>query len=211
MIHALGVGRALEDVMYQAWHRGKDAADILEVIGKADAPYGSRSEVYYIIEVPHNAHVKKRYDLHIGMLADQGFPVETEARHKTLEWILQREPADSSRWLQRYVAQDYLLRIDNLDQPLDPQYKSVYCKYQAFMFGFYYPLLRQILSFELEGATAFFHGIWGAHSVTFLAMCARLGRCLRRDDRASRAHILYVFAVMYNGRRKFFDPTSSPP
>jgi hypothetical protein len=59
MIDALGVGRALEDVMSQAWQRGKDAADIMELIGKADEPYESRAEVYYTIEVPRNAHVKK--------------------------------------------------------------------------------------------------------------------------------------------------------
>jgi hypothetical protein len=79
------------------------------------------------------------------------------------------------------------------------------------MFGFYYQLLGQILSFELVEATAFFHGIWGAHSVTFLAMCTQLGRCLGREGRASRAHILYVLAAMYNGRRKVFDPTSPLP
>jgi hypothetical protein len=42
-------------------------------------------------------------------------------------------------------------------------------------------------------------------------MCTQLGRCLRRDEKASRAHILYVLAAMYNGRRKIFNTRSTLP
>jgi hypothetical protein len=83
-------------------------------------------------------------------------------------------------------------------------YIPVFSKYQALMFGFYYQLLKQILSFKLVEPTAFFHGIWGVHSTTLLAMCTQLGLCLRNDRQASLAHILYVLAAVYNGRRKIF-------
>ncbi|CAG5137819.1 uncharacterized protein ALTATR162_LOCUS217 [Alternaria atra] len=211
MIDVLGVGRSLENTMSQAWKHGEVAAGALKLIGKADEPYGYAAEVYYILQVSDGAHVSKRYNPHIGMLADQGFPLDTEEIHKTLEWILIGEPADSSRWLHNHVAQDYLLKVDNVDVVREPQYNSVYFKYQAFIFGIYYGLLRQLLHLDLVEAIAFFHGIWGTYSTTFLAMCTQLGRCLRRDEKASRAHILYVLAAMYNGRRKIFNTSSTIP
>jgi hypothetical protein len=213
MIDALGVGRALENAMYKAWQYGKDAAVPLELVGEADGPFENEKEVYYSLRVSDDARVHKRYDPHIGMLADQGLPADTEKLHDGLERILEGEPADSLRWLLSHVAQEYLLRVDNVEVIREPQYSSVYFKYQALLFGFYYELLRQLLSFDFDlvETTAFFHGIWGTHSMTFLAMCTQLGRCLRRDERASRAHILYVLAAMYNGRRKIFNTSSTLP
>ncbi|KAF2852974.1 hypothetical protein T440DRAFT_24234 [Plenodomus tracheiphilus IPT5] len=181
MIDALGVGRALEGAMYQAWERGKRAADSLKLVGEADEPYDHTKEVYYSLRVPDNDRINRRYGSHIGMLADQAIPADTEKTHDVLEWILTGEPLESSRWLNNHVAQDYLLKVDNMDVVREPQYNSVYFKYQAFVFGFYYELLRQLLSFDLVETTAFFHAIWGTHSTTFLAMCTQLGRCLRRD------------------------------
>jgi hypothetical protein len=213
MIDALGVGRALEGAMYKAWQYGKDAAVPLEWVGEADGPYENTREVFYSLQIPDDARVHRRYDPHIGMLADQGFPADTEKTHDALERILEGEPPDSSRWLLNHVAQDYLLRVDNLEVMREPQYNSVYFKYQALIFGFYYELLRKLLSFDFDlvETLAFFHGIWGIYSTTFLAMCTQLGRCLRRDERASRAHILYLLAAMYNGRRKIFNTSSTLP
>ncbi|KAG9186311.1 hypothetical protein G6011_02867 [Alternaria panax] len=211
MIDVLGVGRSLEDAMLQAWQRGTDAADDLALVGKADLPYGSINEIYYILEVTSGARVSRRYGPHIGMLADQGFPTDTKKILETLEWILVGEPPDSSRWLQNHVAQDYLLRVDSAAVLRDVEYNQVFFKYQACVFGFYYQLLRSVLCFNLVEPAAFFHGIWGVHSTTFLAMCTQLGRSLRRDERASRAHILYVLSAMYNGRRKIFSTTSPLP
>jgi hypothetical protein len=213
MIDALGVGRALEDAMCKAWQYGKDAAVPLKLIGEADGPYENTKEVYYSLKVSDDARVNRRYDPHIGMLADQGFPADTEKTHDALRRILEHEPADSSRWLLNHVAQDYLLRVDNVDVIREPRYNSVYFKYQALIFGFYYEFPRQLLSFDFDlvGSTAFFHGIWGTYSTTFLAMCTQLGHCLRRDSRASRAHIMYVLAAMYNGRCKSFNMNSTLP
>jgi hypothetical protein len=213
MIDALGVARSSEDAMYKAWQYGKDAAIPLEWQGEADGPYENTKEVFYSLRVSDDAQVHRRYDPHIGMLADQGFPADTEKTHDALERILEGEPPDSSRWLLNHVAQDYLLRVDNFDVMREPQYNSVFFKYQALIFGFYYELLGQLLSFDFDlvEPTAFFHGIWGVYSTTFLAMCTQLGRCLRRDKRASRAHILYVLAAMYNGRRKIFNTSSTLP
>lgn len=213
MIDALGVGRALEDAMYKAWQYGREAAVPLTLVGEADGPYDHTTEVYYSLRVSDDARVSRRYGPHIGMLADQGFPADTEKIHYALERILEGESADSLPWLHSHVAQDYLLRIDNLDAVREPQHSSVHVKYQALIFGFYYELLQQLLSFDsdLVETTAYFHGIWGAYSTTFLAMCTQLGRCFRRDERASRAHILYVLAAMFNGRRKIFNTSSALP
>jgi hypothetical protein len=211
MIDALGVGRALEDAMYKAWQYGKDAATSLKLVGKADGPYGNTAEVYYSLQVSDDTRVHRRYGSHIGMLADQGFPTDTERIHDALERILEGEPANSSRWLHNHAAQDYLLRVDYVGVVHEPQYHSIYLKYQAVIFGFYYQLLRQLLSFDLVETTAFFHGTWGTYSTSFLAMCTQLGRCLRKEERASRAHVLYVLAAMYNGRRKIFNTSSTLP
>jgi hypothetical protein len=211
MIDVLGVGRAMEGTMYQAWKYGIDAADELKLLGGADGPYSSTTEVYYTLEVPNDVRVSKRYDQHIGMLADQGLPADTEKIHEAMEWIVEEKASDSSRWLHSHVAQDYLLKVDNVEVVREPQHDFVYFRYQAFIFGFYYQLLRQLLSFDLVETTAFSHGIWGTHSTTFLAMCTQLGRCLRRDRRASRSHILYVLSAMYNGRRKVFNMSSALP
>lgn len=211
MIDALGVGRALENIMEESWQRGKTAADAMKLVGKADGPYGATEEVYYTLHPSDHSSVSKRYDPHIGMLASQGLPVNTETIYSALEWILQGETSDNSQWLYSHVAQEYLLRVDSVEVTSDELHKPVYFKYQAFVFGFYYQLLRQLISFRLVEATAFFHGIWGANSTTFLAMCTQLGQCWRRDGRVSRAHILYVLSAMYNGRRKIFDATSKLP
>ncbi|KAI8940629.1 hypothetical protein NX059_001901 [Plenodomus lindquistii] len=161
MIDALGVKRALVSDMTKAWQYGKDAALLLELVGEADGPYGHATEVYYSFQIPDVARVHKRYDPHIGMLADQGIPVDTEKTHNALEEIVMGEPADSLRWLHSHVAQDYLVKVDNIDVVREPEFNSVYFKYQAFIFGFYYQLLQKLLSFDLVETAAFFHGIWG--------------------------------------------------
>ncbi|KAI4703608.1 hypothetical protein J4E89_010029 [Alternaria sp. Ai002NY15] len=211
MIDALGVDRSLENVMNQSWQRGKAAAYTIGLVGQADGPYGATQEVYYSLEVYDHAQVSKTDAPHIGMLANQGLPADTQSTYSALGWILEGEPADSCRWLQDHVAQDYLLRVDNVDVLPQDLYKRVYLKYQAFLFGFYYELLVQLLSFDFVEPTTFFQGIWGANSTTFLAMCTQLGRCWRRDEKVSRAHMLYVLSTMYNGRRKIFDATSKLP
>ncbi|KAH8626006.1 hypothetical protein IG631_19885 [Alternaria alternata] len=211
MIDVLGVGRALEDTMYRAWQYGTHAADQLKLLGGADRPYSSTNEVYYTLEAPDDARVSRRYEPHIGTLSEQGFPVDTEKMFAALEWMLEGEPVDSLRWLQNHVASDYLLRVDGAAVLRDVEYTQVFFKYQALMFGFYYQLLKQLLSFDLVEPNAFFHGIWGTHSTTPLIMCTQLGRCLRTEHKVSRAHILYVLAAMYNGRRKVFNTTSTLP
>ncbi|RAR03454.1 hypothetical protein DDE82_005118 [Stemphylium lycopersici] len=211
MIEALGVSRDLANQMHQAWSRGRDAAEELTLIGGADGSYGYTNEVYYTLQVPSTASITRGYAPHIGMLADQGFPQGTELIYSALEWMLEREPKDSARWLQNHTEREYLLRAETVDDSPRKEHASVFCKYQAFVFGFYYQLLQQILFFDLVHEKAFFQGIWGANSTTFLAMCTQLGRCLRSDEKVSRAHILYMLAAMYNGRRKVFNAQSSAP
>ncbi|EKG22300.1 hypothetical protein MPH_00367 [Macrophomina phaseolina MS6] len=79
------------------------------------------------------------------------------------------------------------------------------------MFGFYYQLFNQLLYFKLVEKNAYFHGLWGPGSATFLAMCTQFSKCLRESSSASRAHALYMLSTMYNGRRKVFQASSSNP
>jgi hypothetical protein len=214
MIDALGAGRPMENAMSRAWQYGAEAASDLRLVGKADGPYEDTKEVYYSLEeVPFHVGVNKKFPPHIGMLADQGFPVAmgTQKIYEAIEWILVGEPEDSPKWLQNHVARDHLLRVENTSVAHEKEFLSVFSKYQALVFGFYYRLLEQILSFDLVEPTAFFHGIWGAQSTTFLAMCTQLGSTLRNSERVSRAHILYILAAMYNGRRKVFNAKLSNP
>jgi hypothetical protein len=211
MIDTLGVGRTMENTMERFWQYGKKAADEIQLFGKADGPYEATKEVYYSIDVPPSALTSKRFRPHIGMIANQGFPLDSHKIYEALELMLEQEPSNSAEWLQSHVARDYLLRAENAHASHEPGYMSVLSKYQALMFGFYYRLLEQILSFDLVEPTAFFHGVWGAQSTTFLAMCTQLSSCLRSSEKASRAHILYMLAAMYNGRRKIFNVNSSNP
>lgn len=145
------------------------------------------------------------------MLSNQGFPADTEKIYHALECVLEGESVDSLSWLHNHVAQDYLLRVDSTNVAYEQKHKSIYFKYQALIFGFYYQLLRQPLSFHLVQAEAFFHGAWGGNSTTLLTMCTQSGRCLRIDAKVSRAHVLYMLAAMYNGWPKVFDTTSTLP
>lgn len=212
MIGALGVDRPTEDAMGIFWQYGVEAADELKLIGKADGPYEPSKEVHYSLdEVPHHALITKRFAPHIGMIANQGFPVSTQKIYQALEMMLQQEPEGSAEWLQQHIGREHLLRAENAQVVHETERMPMFWKYQALMFGFYYRLLEQILSFDLVEPSAFFHGIWGAQSTTFLAMCTQVGSCLRSSDRVSRAHVLYVLTAMYNGRRKVFNTESSIP
>jgi hypothetical protein len=145
------------------------------------------------------------------MLAQYAFPASTEDICTGIEEILMREPAESASWLQTHSDVNYLLRVESVRDAHEAAYPEVFLKYQALVFGFYYTLLSQLLSLDLVEPNAYFHGIWGSQSTTFLAMCTQLGQSLRRSDKASRAHILFVLAAMYNGRRKVFNPESPMP
>jgi hypothetical protein len=211
MIDTLGVGRPIENAMLMYWEYGKEAAYDLKLVGKADAPYEDTKEVYYSLEENCSQAPRKRFLPHISMLARQGFPVATQNIYEALEKLLEGEPVDSPLWLQNHVALDHLLRIENTHVTHEKEYMAVFSKYQALIFGFYYQLLKQILCFELVESTAFFHGIWGAQSTTFLAMCTQFSSCLLGSGQVSRAHMLYMLAAMYNGRRKVFNANSSVP
>jgi hypothetical protein len=163
MIGALGVERWLENLMLQACKYGTEAADDMELFGKADGPYEDKKEVYYTLEIPSSARVSKIYDPHIGMQADQGFPGGSEKIYEALEWLLRGEPPNSAQWLHNHVTRDYLSRIDNTHSMLEKDFASIFCKYQALIFGFFYQLLRQILCFDLVEPTAFFHGFFPRH------------------------------------------------
>ena len=212
MIDTLGVPRDLEDIMGQLWKLGEEAADELTLIGKADIPFETTKEIYYSLqEVPLSAAVAKKFPAHIGMVASLGFPVRTQKIYAAVEMLLKEEKEDAPIWLQAHVAQDYLLRIENESLAHQGQFSAVFSKYQALVFGFYYRLLKQILCFELVETAAFFHGIWGRQSTTLLAMCTQLCSSLQPLSKATRAHLLYILAAMYNGRRKLFNPNSAMP
>ncbi|OSS53240.1 hypothetical protein B5807_02964 [Epicoccum nigrum] len=211
MIDALRVDRFTEDAMSIAWKRGEQAASGLKLVGQSDGLYEDGGEVYYVVDGHDRANLKKKFPQHIGMLALQGFPVSTQAIYEGIESILVLEPSESPTWLLSHIEVNYLLRAEIAPEELDKKFASVFLKYQALLFGFYYQLLRNVLSFDLTEPSAFFHGIWGTRSTTFLAMCTQLGCSLRRSERASRAHVLYVLAAMYSGRRKVFKPESPIP
>jgi hypothetical protein len=209
MIEALGVDFQTYSEMQIAWDYGTKAADDVTLIGGADGPYEVKKEVFYNLKLSSSSILNKRFPSHIGILAKQGFPADTHKVYEALEQILQEDTHESPVWLQQHVAQDYLLRVEKIPVAVEQQYKPLLCKYQALVFGFYYRLLEQLLSFELVDPTAFFHGIWGTESATFLAMCTQFSHCLRTEQKVTRAHILYMLATMYNGRRKVFNPSAS--
>jgi hypothetical protein len=214
MIDALGVGRPLENSMAQAWSYGFEASKDIELIGQAELPFEDTKEVCYCLDEVHpHALVSKKYLPHIGMLAGHAFPTPQalEKVYGALERILEGEPAESLTWLSTHVEAGYLLRAENAEEKYEKKFVPIFSKYQALVFGFYYGLLGKLLCFDLVDPAAFFRGIWGTQSTTFLSMCTQFGSCLRRTSKVSRAQVLYLLSAMYNGRRKVFNANLSMP
>lgn len=156
MIDALGVSRSKEDAMTIAWKQGNQATTGLKLVGKSEGPYGDGKEVFYVLDVEKEAEVSKKFEPHIGMLAQQGFPVPTQAIYDGVEKILIQEPSENILWLQSHTQVNYLLRAEIAREELDARFTGLFLKYQALLFGFYYQLLRSILSFDLIEPSAFF-------------------------------------------------------
>ncbi|KAF2654421.1 hypothetical protein K491DRAFT_679687 [Lophiostoma macrostomum CBS 122681] len=212
MIDVLGVGRPLENAMAKAWSYGFEASKDVDLLGQAELPFEDTKEVCYCLdEPPPHALVIKKYSPHIGMLAYHAFPVDLETIYEPLERILEGEPVNSLTWLSRHVEVNHLLRAESAEVKHEKEFIPVFLKYQALVFGFYYGLLGKLICLDLADATAYFRGIWGKQSTTFLAMCTQFSNCLRRESKVSRAHVLYLLSAMYNGRRKVFNANLSMP
>lgn len=124
------------------------------------------------------------------MLADQGFPADTQNIYEGLEKLSEPQSPEELKWLHDHASQDYLLRNESARLAPDNENKALFLNYQALVFGFYYRLFEPLLSFKLVEEGAFFHGIWGSGSTTFLAICTQFSRSLRRPEGVSRAHVL---------------------
>jgi len=70
-------------------------------------------------------------------------------------------------------------------------------------------LMQQLVSLELFEEDAYFKGLRGYGSTTFLAMCVEFANIIRREGKISRSYVLYMLSTMYNGRQKPFASLST--
>ncbi|KAL1847960.1 hypothetical protein Daus18300_013763 [Diaporthe australafricana] len=119
-------------------------------------------------------------------------------------------PDGGMEWLETHAGHDYLIRNEYGLPKEDQSMTELWLKYQALVFGFYYGLLQPLVSLEyVNDKEAYFRGLWGSGSTTFLAMCTSFSEVLRKEAKVSRTHVLHMLATMYNGRPKLYTPDSS--
>jgi hypothetical protein len=210
MIHAISVGssgrrRVLE--MTQFWNLGEQAASKMILNAEAQLPYSAESEIYYTLE--NQDREVSGFHKETIMLSGRGFPEQSESLLLAVEKLTEGVNGANLQWLQQHTELEYLKRTEDEVPSQAPEHMDLWLKYQSLVFGFYYKLVEPKISLELVNKDAYFRGIWGFGSTTFLAMCIEFGETLRRTGSVSRTHLLFMLATMYNGRLKTF-PVSSP-
>ncbi|PSN59941.1 hypothetical protein BS50DRAFT_640385 [Corynespora cassiicola Philippines] len=158
MIEALGLPPDELNEMEKLWKYGSNAGTEVKRLGTVTLPFQTTTEVLYKLdEIPFMTRPQRRYPPHLGMLADQSFPLKTQKIHDGIDILARGRSEDELVWLHDNVSLSHVLR--NEDFRPESQRFQIYMYYQALLFGFYYGLLEQFLTFELVGKTACFHGL----------------------------------------------------
>jgi hypothetical protein len=207
MIHAIPAGRRTITKMIRCWDLGSNAASKMHFHAEAQLPYSNESEIYYVVE---NSDVEtSNFGKEVIMLAGRAFPERSESILSAVEELAEGVKGDRLEWLQRHTELGYLKRTEASIPSHISENMEIWLQYQALVFGFYYRLMEPMVSLELVQKDAYFRGIWGYGSTTFLAMCVEFGEILRREGRVSRTHVLYMLSTMYSGRQKPFSMLST--
>jgi hypothetical protein len=207
MIHAIPASRPTITKMIHSWDLGSRAASKMKLHAEAQLPFSRESEVYYTLE--NCDVVKSNFTKEVIMLAGRAFPERSESILRAVEDLAKGVSGDRLEWLQQHTWLEYLKRTDGTDLSNVKEEMELWLQYQALVFGFYYALIESLVSTEFVQKDAYFRGLWGYGSTTFLAMCVEFGDLLRREGRVSRAHVLYMLSTMYNARQKPFSVLSS--
>lgn len=203
-----GGGRRMVHEMEKFWDLGERAASGMILNAEAQLPYSAESEIYYTLE--NRDMERSHFKRETTKLCGRGFPEPSESLLTAIEDLAGGFDGTSLQWLQQHTELEYLKHTEDQVPSQEPEHMKLWLKYQSLVFGFYYKLVEPKVSLELVSHDAYFRGIWGFGSTTFLAMCVEFGEALRHNGKVSRTHLLFMLATMYNGRLKSF-PVSSPP
>jgi hypothetical protein len=206
MIDTVPVTRPVTNIMTEMWSRGEKAAESMKLSPTANSELTRDSDVEYVLE--SSLATTKRFDAMLSMLAHHGFPTASDDILLALEHLTNGCDRQTLEWLHSHTALEYLQHESS--NPCPEQKKmDLWTEYQALVFGFYYGLLRPLVSTELISKDAYFRGIWGYGSTRFLAMCSKFGESLDRDGRVTRTHVLRLLAAMYDGRQSVYSTKNS--
>ena len=206
MIDTIPVKRDVINEMDRLWMAGSSSAESIKLRAEAKWPASSESEVNYFMEDSDESFSKK-FDPGFDIML-RAFPRASESIQEDLERLVQGVPSERISWLNQHLGLDFLKTGIS---PVNPDEKcmDLYLKYQALVFGFYYKLLEQLVSLKYVPQDAYFRGIWGKGSTTFLAMCIQFGQALKGLVGVNRTHILYLLSTMFNGRLNIYSSSHS--
>ncbi|CZT08334.1 uncharacterized protein RAG0_13444 [Rhynchosporium agropyri] len=207
MIESIRTSRTTHNRMSHLWDLGSKAASKIYLVAEAEFPYTQDSEIYYVSE--NRDESLKRFGTEVLMLAERSFPEQSESVLLAIEVLAEGVEGEKLTWLHQRTELDFLKRAKVSIDDHTEENVALWLQYQALVFGFYYELLSQLISFDLVQEQAYFKGLWGHGSTTFLAMCVEFGDIMRRQRKISRSHVLYMLSTMYAGRQKSFAALST--
>ena len=206
MIDTVPTSRKVTNRMEVCWKAGSDAAKKLKLYGEAQLPFPAESEIYYLLDL--SDPIRSKFGPELSMLATHAFPASSQGILLALEELTKGVSSHRLEWLDMHTSLEYLLHRETSFPSRRAENMELWLQYQALVFGFYYKLLEPLVSLEFLRSDAYFYGIWGYGSTTFLAMCTQFGDMLRRHSKVSRTHLLYMLSAMYGGRPKIFSNSS---
>lgn len=214
MIQAVGEDYSQRNAMEEFWTRGAKAAAEFALTAASELPYDPQSpnEVYYELCQVITSKESHRVSPTASILASRWFPCKSDKVLMAIESLLQGVSTEEMEWLDTHSGTEFLLRSDSTKLFTDRKNRkfSLWLKYQALVFGFYYRLLKTLVTLRyVDDEAAYFRGLWGETSTTFLAMCTCFGKELNDEQKVSRTHVLYLLASMYNGRPKIYNKNIS--
>lgn len=217
MIQAIPDSLGIRSELGAFWFFGFQGGSQHCLVAEANYPYAkSTSEVYYRL-TPRDGHkeaIKQFFEPLINILAWKAFPCQSQKVFEGLTKLTRKAglPEGGVEWLETHAGHEYLIRNESGIYNEDKRMTAMWLKYQALVFGFYYGLLQPLVSLEyVNDKEAYFRGLWGSGSTTFLAMCTSFSKALQDEDKVSRTHVLHMLATMYNGRPKLYNGNSSRP
>lgn len=200
MIHTVPVPRSITNRMIHMWDLGDEAAKTVSIVANAQIPFESTSEVFYSIQEVYES--QGVFNANVMRLADHAFPVQTEYVLLGLEKLIEGLDNDRILWLHRHTGSEFLSRTEDAMPSENREEMHLWAQYQAFVFGYYYRLLRPLLATDSIDKEAFFRGIWGYGSTSALAAFTDLAQTFRRHIKVSRSHLLHILSMMYAGRNQ---------
>ncbi|KAI4190122.1 MAG: hypothetical protein L6R41_000991 [Letrouitia leprolyta] len=185
--------------MARWWQRGAFAAE--KVTLKPDAFLQLDGVMYHIDSYDE---CTARHSANVLGLANQCFPVDSEMLLSALAEMLDALPDSLQNWLCQAATLDGggIHRVDPL---LTEKQIDCFLCYQALVLGYWYQLVKPLLTFEYLEADSYLHGLWSYRDSIMLAVFRLASIDLRRGLRSDtprgihREPLLRLLSTMYAG------------